>query len=333
MEVEGDAAWHGYLSLPSLVQPHLLDGDELVVFHHRMRSSMRARHLLSAAWCAVDLAFVRDAEGQRAEANELLRLASHEADFCARLVAEHYRHSEEYYDRYYRTELLRHYMGHFATIGLTEWPDEQTKFQHSSYGAVQQSVVNPLLKDFRKFRNAQTETELSHRSNLKGLLGEVVALQSLNRLQQGQKFAEWAVVPASARENSRGFWKQDHQRRRGRQSFDLKVVFADQTFIPAEIKWSRKHDDKFYDPRIAVVCINETQHAESAAYAMQKELAGRILSPTERGYINTVTELVLAGLHQVERQGVSLYGDGLESYAAELSLANLLTADVDRLLE
>jgi hypothetical protein len=326
-----------YGMLPPFTQAHMLDGERLTYLHHAMmvpgRPEVpvleRASHLISGAWCQIELAHVRDYQGQSAEASELLAMANYRMNACVEMVQRRYTQHEQYYDRLYRSKLLALYVGHYAELGPVRWPDEITDFQRSAYRKVQAGIVNPLLDEYSRLERDRSPSGRLGFSQVKGLLGEMVVLQCLNRLQAQQEYAEWAVAPASARENNKlqdgvGYEDASH-------AFDIKLTFNDQTFVPIEVKWMWWPGNGNYDPRVAMVYANAgAANAIRAARAMRYEIVGgRQATLTE--YIDRYTRNVLAGVGEFERQGTGLYeGAGIEAAASELALDALATRIIER---
>lgn len=312
-----------YSSLSSLQQPHLLNGEFLTLYHHSMRyqanrviPKAKSQHLLAGAWCQVELAHVRDFEGKTAEAQELLALATNQLDNCERLLEYENKNNDEYYKRLYRCRLLRTYIPHFVELGPVNWPDYPTPFQRSAYQRVQTEVLNPLLKDYAIHKERQD----MHFPILKGVLGEIAVLQVLNRLQKDQEYLEWCVTPASKREDT----KDDYVPTNLTTTFDLKITFADQTFIPLDVRW-RDSNKNNSDTRIGQVAANdEDRSAIRAIRAMKNETAGRPLQKSDFKEIDALTHAIFETVLTTDRLGESIYpGTSIEASAAELSLWSL----------
>jgi len=324
-EVDG---YDRYLGMSSLQQTIRLSGNELAACHHLLRESVQASPLLAGAWCQVELAHIRDAFGKRAEAQELLALASNQLWACRTLVEHRYGGHPQYWDRLYRTRLLSTYVPHFAQLGPTHWPDRPTEFQRDAYSLVQTELVNPLLEDYKQYKGVRVLAEQRKEGILRGLLGEMVVLQSLNRLQRDLDYTEWAVAPASLRENS----STSTANGANAKAFDVKLTFADQTFVPLEVKWREPNpasdrEERAYDPRIALVYANEGAHrsAVAVAHAMRREVSGERPHKQDAQQLEMLTDSVMGAIDSVQRLGVGIYGNGMESLASELSLQALLT--------
>lgn len=323
--LETTEAMKGYIALPSLQQPHTLDGEQLVAYHHSLRQQIawphraRAGHLLAGAWCQVELAHIRDFEDQHAEAQELLTLASSQLDnIYATIRARHYANRPlDRLDYFYRTKLLEIYIPHFQQLGPVRWPESPTDSQRDAYANVQGRVLNPLLRDFTSSGKEHNTEALQV---IAGLIGEVTVLQVLNRIQRTLNYPEWTVVPASARENST-----DHAlRNEVRRTFDLKLTFSDQTRVPIEVKWGEVSDA--YDPSIAMIVVNqEGISGLQVAHAMRREVAGLPVLSQDTEQVNRITESTLAEIERVGLSGEGIYGhSGFEAAAAPLALGALV---------
>lgn len=309
-------AFDEYRMLPPLQQAHTLDADDLTILHHSMGASeppdseragepARVSHRLAGAWAQIELAHVRDFEGASAEAQELIALARDQARGCDRLVEREYQDHPEYFDRLYRSNLLGIYAEHFAQLGPVYWPESPTEFQRSAYAKLQEGIVEPLLDDFHAYAHARNPVERSYRAHIKGLLGELVVLQTLNRLQGTQERNEWSVAPASMRENCRN--TKDTVPQELSSAFNIKCTFADQTFVPIEVKWRSHKRAAGYNSRIATVCVNSSVlNAIDTVQAMSRETGGQRLSALDTYSIRMMTDAVLESISSITCVGDSI---------------------------
>ena len=296
-----------YLTFPPLRQAHTLNGSDLTILHHSMREGnpRRASHQLGSAWAQIELAHVRDFEDSSAEAQELLALSKSQALTCEELVESDYQEHPNYFDRLYRARMLGVYTEHFAQLGPVNWPEKPTNFQRSAYVDIQESLVEPVLDDLFSYAYPKNRLERLYLADIKGILGELVVLQTLNRIQGMQEQNEWSIAPASMRENCRS--TKDRTPDILSSAFDLKCTFADQTFVPIEVKWKSRRKAKLYNPAIAFVCTNDSKlDAIGTVRAMSRETGGQRLSALDTYNIQTMHDAVLESISNVTAIGESI---------------------------
>lgn len=331
-------ALRSYMNLPALTQPHLLDAEELLELHHTLRRPAyepKISHLQASAEVMIDLAHIKSFEGSQAEADELLVMAGRQAAVCNNLVGTpRYLKHKEYIGRLTSSRLLGLYTRHYAELGLLSWPDRPSPFQNTAYREVHETVAVALMRPAAYYMTTKSAAETTNRqmgdirSKLAGSLAETVVLQCFNRLNTGQGSVEWVATPTNLREGSpTGAYYYEAGPKTPKQAFDIKLTFADQTYIPIEVK-SRQGvvNDGKYDSRIARVYANTGDYkAREVAIAMQNELDGKRLTDSQRRQIHAMTSAVLQAVVMVDRLGESIYPAGsLEAAAAELSLWSLL---------
>lgn len=317
-------AYVAYMDMPALAPSHLLDVDQLTEVHHALGGDEAPRrlHVMAGIWATLELAQARDFADidNHAEAQELIGMAKRRAAILEDTAPSNRRSIFSLCG----ARLLGLYAEHYAQLGPARWEAAPTEFQMGAYASVQQAVVDPMLTVLETA--ATRPVDRSFRETLRDRLSDLVVLQALNRLQLQQEAAEWVAVPASTRESSRTLQRHSDQPREFRQSpFDVKLQFADHTFIPLVVR-SRNQGparrDSSIDPRAAVVYTLTKEHnSYMVAKAMQAEVCGQPLDSKDRLVIEALTGTVLRAVCQTDRLGDGIYpGDSLEAAAADLAL-------------
>lgn len=324
-------AYLEYSHLPSLTPPHQLDETQLTHYHFAFSRAHRVSHALAGAWCGVELAQLLEQQGSPATAHEVKLLAADKLRKAAQgLKTAHYTQRADYYERYYRTQLMQTYLPYFLQTNQADWPSFRTPFQTRSAHIVDTQLMRPLLRDRRSAQAERSPDRTQKVRDLSGLLGEVIVLQAFNRLQDkaaqegGAEYNDWMVVPASTREDTR-----DYPAYKGQpvmNHFDVKVTFPDLSFVPIQVRWSRRHEaaGETHNPQIAYVFLSDIGERHTAvADTLAKEAAGIPLSKTDTQLLTKLTDYVLETASAVEPSGGVYEAGTLEAASASLALAAL----------
>ncbi len=309
------AAADHYRDMPSLGQSHLLDIGELSACARLLQDSVHPSQWQALSWCEADMAQIYAGRGDHDKAEHLFhRAVGHAIKSEPPRRLKYHLNADDYL---FRSKALQIYTQLFQQLGGVEWPDKPVDHQKDAYGLVQQTVVNPLLDRINEvFQDKHDPLRGERLRVLKGLLGEFVILQSFNRLQINLDSTDWVATPASPREKCRGI--KPRTETVPRVAFDLKLLLADQTFIPLDIRW-RESDRQQQPPNespVGVIYANTNQCNDDGkktgyatievAKAMRSEVAGKPPSEFKTRQLELLTNAVIKETKKVAPIGTSL---------------------------
>lgn len=309
LELPVGAAQAVYATLPSVIQPHMLDKATLQVCGASFLDGYKVSPQLSGISCAIDYAHVVAAEGDLVEAKQVAQFAQSRNEAALKQVSQHYGSHLLLFMRLTDTRLNSVYLPYYAnTESLPhDTPQANFPFQRRAFSFVQKNVLNPLLQC-----RPRADKEAHDRIELNSLVGRVVALQTMNRLFLENPDRGFTPVPANIRERHSGP-KDDPATVDNRATFNMKLVFHDQTMIPVSV-FTNTRPARAMEQHPAIAEVRwKTAGITSAdlwlaASAMRDEESGRLLTSSRRYLLKMITGTVLRSIASVEPFGESIYG-------------------------